>query len=150
MFDHRDQPPTTQSGIRALKRFGLAPQTFAAVFDGHGGEEASAYLSRHLHLNLKRSLERLFGAMPFDQGLGVPEIDALVKEGVMRAFLKTDEDFLAKGDLDAGSTATTVLIMGKRYVRVVEWSNGGVSCVCVCIDDRQKENSWTTPNPPHH
>jgi serine/threonine protein phosphatase PrpC len=112
-------PNPPYPGIRALKRFGLAPQTFAAVFDGHGGEEASAYLSRHLHLNLKRALERLFGAVPFAQGLGVEEVDALVKEAVMRAFVKTDEDFLSKDNVDAGSTATTVLIMGNRCVACV-------------------------------
>ena len=47
-------------GIKALKQFGLVPQTFAAVFDGHGGEYASAYLSIHLHINLSNQLEDTF------------------------------------------------------------------------------------------
>ena len=122
---HALTPAPTPTGIRALKRFGLAPQTFAAVFDGHGGEEASAYLSRHLHLNLKKALERAFGTVPFDQGLGADEVDMLVKEAVMKAFFKTDEDFLGKGNLDAGSTATTVLIMGKRCVPACLRGRGG-------------------------
>lgn len=101
-------------GVRSLKRFGLAPQTFAAVFDGHGGEEASAYLSRHLHVNLRKALERIFAAVPTTQRLSTEEVDSKVKEAAAKAFKKTDEDFLNKGNVDAGSTATTVLILGRR------------------------------------
>jgi serine/threonine protein phosphatase PrpC len=45
------------------------------------------------------------------------ELDAVVTETVTRAFVKTDEDFLATSEHpEAGSTATTALIMGKRWV----------------------------------
>lgn len=34
----------------------LSPQSFFGVFDGHGGSEASAYLSQHLHTNVANGL----------------------------------------------------------------------------------------------
>ncbi len=46
-----------------LKRFGLAPQTFAAVYDGHGGESASAFLAKNLHVNIAADLDTTFSTL---------------------------------------------------------------------------------------
>ncbi|CAN0389003.1 unnamed protein product, partial [Discosporangium mesarthrocarpum] len=35
--------------IAPLTALGLGPQTYMAVYDGHGGGEASSFLWRHLH-----------------------------------------------------------------------------------------------------
>jgi len=45
-------------GIRELDCVGLAPQTYMAVYDGHGGYEASDYLWQHLHVNIAEALGR--------------------------------------------------------------------------------------------
>ena len=44
--------------VPALAAAGLGPQTFAAVYDGHGGTQASQYLAENLHQNLKAALLR--------------------------------------------------------------------------------------------
>ncbi|CAH0493671.1 unnamed protein product [Peronospora farinosa] len=38
--------------IESLSRLGLHPQSYFAVYDGHGGEEASSYLGEVLHHNI--------------------------------------------------------------------------------------------------
>jgi len=44
-------------------------------------------------------------------------VDGYVTEAVTKAYTKTDADFLELSDhAESGSTATTVLIMGKRWV----------------------------------
>jgi hypothetical protein len=64
-------------------------------------------------VNLIETLERRFGAVPGGKLPGT-EVDEMVKVAVLEAFHKTDSDFLTKGNVDAGSTANTVLIMGRR------------------------------------
>lgn len=44
-------------GVEALTALGLGPQTFLAVYDGHGGAEASAFLWQRLHINVAEALE---------------------------------------------------------------------------------------------
>ncbi|CAM9167736.1 unnamed protein product [Phaeothamnion confervicola] len=46
-----------------LAALGLAPQTFVAVYDGHGGGEASAFLWQHLHHNVSAALDRAADAI---------------------------------------------------------------------------------------
>ena len=36
-----------------------SPQTWMAIYDGHGGDQASNYLWQYLHLNLAKSLDRV-------------------------------------------------------------------------------------------
>ena len=115
---------------------GLAPQTWMAVYDGHGGDEASAFLQQRLHmevsLSLGRAAPRLIeaftgggggrggmggGEMKGGMGTGGERVtmphDALVKEAMTEAFLACDQDFIANHG-SAGSTATTVLMLGQR------------------------------------
>lgn len=40
-------------GLARLRRSSLWPQTFAAVYDGHGGGQASEYLWGNLHVKVK-------------------------------------------------------------------------------------------------
>lgn len=47
----------------------------------------------------------------------VEELDAVVSDVAMRAFVRTDQDFLERSPHpEAGSTATVTLILGKRCV----------------------------------
>lgn len=92
----------------------LSPQTWMAVYDGHGGIHASHYLSQRLHQFVKDSLNRKAPRMqPRDMG----QQDAMVKEALKEAFLDADRDFISasdRGQASAGSTATSVLILGNR------------------------------------
>jgi len=135
----------------ALPEFGagplLAPQTWAAVYDGHGGEECSAFLQKRLHLEVSLSLARLapqlkataasaheaIAAAAADEhssssgssahangssGGSSSEaawapFDELVIGALTEAFVATDGDFLASKGA-AGSTASTVLVLGTR------------------------------------
>ncbi|CAM9986614.1 unnamed protein product, partial [Ectocarpus fasciculatus] len=44
-------------GVESLTSLGLGPQTFLAVYDGHGGGEASAFLWQRLHVAIAEALE---------------------------------------------------------------------------------------------
>ncbi|CAM9694934.1 unnamed protein product [Pylaiella littoralis] len=44
-------------GVESLTSLGLAPQTFLAVYDGHGGGEASMFLWQRLHVAIAEALE---------------------------------------------------------------------------------------------
>ncbi|CAN0075951.1 unnamed protein product, partial [Hapterophycus canaliculatus] len=44
-------------GVESLASLGLGPQTFLAVYDGHGGAEASAFLWQRLHVAIAEALE---------------------------------------------------------------------------------------------
>lgn len=120
--------------IPGLSSIYVWPQTYAGVYDGHGGAQASEYLWEHLHtkladclqenpnglLNVTSGLERLEKA-----GVGADteasiissfeSLDKIVKQTVSQAFKLTDDSFIANsGHPQAGSTATTVLILGRR------------------------------------
>lgn len=43
--------------MESLTALGLGPQTFLAVYDGHGGSEASEFLWEHLHVAITEALE---------------------------------------------------------------------------------------------
>lgn len=57
--------------MESLTALGLGPQTFLAVYDGHGGAEASAFLWQHLHVAIAEALEeaapRIAAAMQEDR-----------------------------------------------------------------------------------
>ncbi len=89
------------------------PQSFFAVYDGHGGVEAAAYAQAQLHLHITR--EPAFVADPV----------AALRAG----FLATDAGFLIKADREAlvsGATVCGVLIRGRKLY--VAWL--GDSQVC--------------------
>lgn len=113
----------------------LAPQSFFGVYDGHGGSNTSVYLSQHLHANV---VEALTDSAPELLGI-IDEVtsaaghessehsthetmayektkfDAIVRDALTLAFRKTDATFLASANqIQNGSTATTILMLGKR------------------------------------
>ena len=94
----------------------VSPLSYFAVYDGHGGSSASAYLAQNLHMNIVESLA--IAARDIQAAAGVTEqsiLDGLVIKTLRDAFLKTDYQFLATSpDSEHGSTATAVLIMGSR------------------------------------
>ena len=94
----------------------VSPLSYFAVYDGHGGSSASAYLAQNLHMNIVESLA--LAARDVQAAAGVAEqsvLDGLVVKTLRDAFLKTDYQFLATSpDSEHGSTATAVLVMGNR------------------------------------
>mmetsp|Transcript_20621 Transcript_20621/g.29600 ORF Transcript_20621/g.29600 Transcript_20621/m.29600 type:complete len:674 (+) Transcript_20621:91-2112(+) len=104
----------------------LAPQSFFGVFDGHGGSNASLYLSQNLHTNVGEALlsrsEELRSLMTdIDAGDNddthplKERLDRIVIDALETSFLKTDHEFVTTSEhAQNGSTATTALVLGKR------------------------------------
>lgn len=101
--------------IESLSCLGLHPQSYFAVYDGHGGAEASSFLGDTLHHNIIDEFR--FKKKHFDPLLKLPqeEIHAMIRQRLISAFEKTDEEFLHESERpQAGSTATTVFIAGSQ------------------------------------
>lgn len=109
----------------------LSPQSFFGVFDGHGGNHASMYLSQALHLNVSECLanmssELIKACKESNAGVSSPSgdsesmvpsspIDIMVANALKKVYLMTDADFISQSSHPQhGSTATTALILGKR------------------------------------
>lgn len=124
---------------------GLSPQSFFGVFDGHGGSDASHYISQNLHVNVAGGLltssadilkvfESLTSALvdqlrDGDHHEVWTAVDEIVLKTLKTTFLKTDQDFLTSSmNIQHGSTATTALVLGPRLYA----SNVGDSRVLLC------------------
>jgi serine/threonine protein phosphatase PrpC len=99
----------------------LSPQSFFGVYDGHGGDKASLYLSQHLHVNIAGALVASVPAImkaryEEDEASGAyPRMDEIVTKILKETFLRTDADFIGKSpSAQHGSTATTALVLGDR------------------------------------
>lgn len=114
-----------------LSNYFLAPQSYFGVYDGHGGSQASIFLSQTLHVavadalteaapDILQVIEEAGAVVPpvDDAGAAPPAkeaLDAIVIKAAKEAFKKTDAEFIAQSDhSQSGSTATTVLILGRR------------------------------------
>jgi serine/threonine protein phosphatase PrpC len=123
--------------VRALSEVGLFPQTFFAVYDGHGGAEASSFLWQNLHVNLSEAFEQAAQQLKAAHDLEMSQasagdtgdpmmmcsssppaesVDDVIRRVVSKCFLDSDKHFLATSERpQCGSTATTVLIAGDRF-----------------------------------
>mmetsp|Transcript_18202 Transcript_18202/g.41778 ORF Transcript_18202/g.41778 Transcript_18202/m.41778 type:complete len:650 (-) Transcript_18202:72-2021(-) len=117
----------------------LAMTTFAAVFDGHGGDECSNYLVETLPHQIREHMyaERgaLSAAIESSRSMARPEqatedaASELMRKILKKAYLKTDKDFITpKNAPQSGSTAATLVIMGRRLFA----ANVGDSRVVLC------------------
>ncbi|KAJ1448127.1 phosphatase 2C-like domain-containing protein [Pelagophyceae sp. CCMP2097] len=115
----------------------LRPQSYAAVYDGHGGAHASAFLRQALHGEVAGMLattcevdfahaaaagaavdeaadadDAADGATP-----GCAGLEASLREALRRVFVETDERFLCESEKpQAGSTACVLLVLGTLVV----------------------------------
>eukprot|EP00543_Licmophora_paradoxa_P000989 CAMPEP_0202443640 /NCGR_PEP_ID=MMETSP1360-20130828/2845_1 /ASSEMBLY_ACC=CAM_ASM_000848 /TAXON_ID=515479 /ORGANISM="Licmophora paradoxa, Strain CCMP2313" /LENGTH=656 /DNA_ID=CAMNT_0049059373 /DNA_START=226 /DNA_END=2196 /DNA_ORIENTATION=+ len=116
----------------------LAMTTFAAVFDGHGGDECSNFLVEALPHQLRWQMlsqqEELRNAIEQSRGVRTQEqtedpASELMRKILKTAYLKTDKDFITpKTAPQSGSTAATVILMGRRLFA----ANVGDSRVVLC------------------
>jgi len=118
----------------------LAMTCFAAVFDGHGGDECSNYLVDALPKSIRSHIlmdrEALRTAIDSSRnargGHSEQTEDAaseLMRKILKNAYLKTDREFITpKNAPQSGSTAATVLMMGRRLFA----ANVGDSRVVLC------------------
>ncbi len=117
-------------GIKELNAVGLSPQTYMAVYDGHGGVEAADYLWQHLHVNVADALGHaapriVTAARKVKEGRGADgdgdddpsaSLDEVICEVVKQSFIETDAKFIATSSRpQCGSTATTVIVLGNRF-----------------------------------
>lgn len=118
----------------------LAMTSFAAVFDGHGGDECSNYLvealPRHIRSHMLAERDALRTAIESSRGVrgGHSEqtedaTSELMRRILKNAYLRTDKEFISpKSAPQSGSTAATVLLMGRRLFA----ANVGDSRVVLC------------------
>jgi serine/threonine protein phosphatase PrpC len=116
----------------------LAMTSFAAVFDGHGGDECSNYLVEALphhirqamladRVNLKNAVEQSRNANRQEQTEDAAS--ELMRKILKGAYLRTDKEFITpKNAPQSGSTAATVLLFGRRLFA----ANVGDSRVVLC------------------
>lgn len=120
----------------------LAMTSFAAVFDGHGGDECSNYLVESLPrqirshmLNEKDSLRKAIessrqaarGGMHSEQTEDAAS--ELMRRILKTAYLRTDKEFISpKTAPQSGSTGATIVLMGRRLFA----ANVGDSRVVLC------------------
>jgi protein phosphatase 1L len=87
------------------------------VFDGHGGSRAAEYVKKHL----------------FDNLLKHPKFIDDTKLAIAEAYKQTDQDYLRAENghqRDAGSTASTAVLVGERLLV----ANVGDSRAVICRD----------------
>lgn len=116
----------------------LAMTSFAAVFDGHGGDECSNYLvealPHHIRTAMLAERESLRNAVEQSRLSNRQEQTEDAASELMRtllkgAYLKADKEFItAKNAPQSGSTAATVLLFGRRLFA----ANVGDSRVVLC------------------
>lgn len=102
----------------------FCPQSFFGVFDGHGGDQASHYLSQKLHVNVATAISNAAhdliqsaaesgGSTRY--GAWSEATDKVVFKCIRDSFAKTDADFINNSkDAQHGSTATTCIVLGQR------------------------------------
>lgn len=118
----------------------LAMTTFAAVFDGHGGDECSNFLvealPRHIRNQMFSDKDALRTAIESSRsargGHSEQSEDAtseLMRRILKTAYLRADKEFISpKSAPQSGSTAATVILMGRRLFA----ANVGDSRVVLC------------------
>ncbi|GMF12658.1 unnamed protein product [Phytophthora lilii] len=100
--------------IESLSRLGLHPQSYFAVYDGHGGEEASSFLGDVLHHNIIDAFFMKKAELKPLMNTSEEELQSMITKRLTDAFEQTDEEFLNESERpQAGSTATTVFVAGK-------------------------------------
>ncbi|KAJ8556564.1 hypothetical protein ON010_g9400 [Phytophthora cinnamomi] len=100
--------------IESLSRLGMHPQSYFAVYDGHGGEEASAFLGDVLHHNIIEEFYMKKTELKTLLSTSQEELQSMITKRLTDAFERTDEEFLNESERpQAGSTATTVFVAGK-------------------------------------
>lgn len=104
----------------------LAFTTFAAVFDGHGGDECSNYLvdalPRHIRNQmltdreaLRQSIESGRGPRGLHTDTGEDATSEIMRRVLKTAYLRADKEFISpKTAPQSGSTGATVVLFGRR------------------------------------
>lgn len=132
----------------------LAMTSFAAVFDGHGGDECSNFLVDALPKSIRNQMfaerEALRNAIESSRGVrgshseqSEDATSELMRRILKTAYLRTDKEFISpKSAPQSGSTAATVILMGRRLFvanvgdsRVVLCRGGG-QCVELTSDHK--------------
>ena len=116
----------------------LAMTSFAAVFDGHGGDECSNYLVDALPQHIRQAMfserQALRAAIETSRTNARSEqtedaASELMRKILKGAYLRTDKEFITpKTAPQSGSTAATVILMGRRLFA----ANVGDSRVVLC------------------
>ncbi len=89
---------------------------FYGVFDGHGGDTASAFVADHIADTLAEALES----------------EATIPEALEKAFVKTEAAYKKSETPDSGTTAVTALVDGTTlYI-----ANAGDSRAVLCQDGK--------------
>lgn len=135
-----EQPQNYYNGEKKETLNELAMTTFAAVFDGHGGDECSNFLVDALPRNirnqmfaerdaLRNSIETSRGTRGGHSEQSEDSTSELMRRILKTAYLRTDKEFISpKTAPQSGSTAATIVLMGRRLFA----ANVGDSRVVLC------------------
>jgi len=137
--DKKPSPPG--SDLPSDPFFPFSPQGAKAAPGGSASSDAkplpgaastaSAATAEEEEEDLKVVDERTLNLYPDEALLEHDAIDALVCQALESSFLAADQEFLAsRGEVEAGSTATTVLLLGNR----IYCANVGDSRTVLCRD----------------
>jgi len=129
-------------GIQLKSALQSAETTFLAVFDGHGGWETGAFLTKRLHEHIASTVD--FGDVGVEDREGRDAPDELLPRALERkleaAYLKADLEWMQQAvrmNLRAGSTATTALLLGNLLI----CPNVGDSRTVICSRGTAREMS---------
>jgi protein phosphatase PTC1 len=105
-------------------------RVFAAIYDGHGGRECSAFLRHRLHLNMARELK--FRESNMESGEPV-DIKKLHADAWLSAYLMTNLQMRRSG-IDSGSTSVTCVIDSNPQTaqRLLHIANTGDAAAILC------------------
>jgi serine/threonine protein phosphatase PrpC len=135
-----DQPANIYNGEPKDSLNELSMTSFVAVFDGHGGDECSNFLTEALPRNVRKQMllekDAIRAAIDSSRNprgghseLSEDAVSELMRRIIKTSYLKTDKEFISpKTAPQSGSTAATVLFMGRRIFA----ANVGDSRVVLC------------------
>ena len=123
-------------------------RVFAAIYDGHGGKDCSAFLRQTLHQNLARELA--YREAKAAECGGSSDVAELHAEAWRSAYLMTNLQ-MRQTDIDSGSTAVTALIdrfadgdMSQRWLHL---ANTGDSAAIICRKAGGPKRLYTSHRP---
>ena len=129
-------------GIQLRSALPAAETAFLAVFDGHGGWQAGAFLTQRLHEHIAATVDFGDVGMTGRDGQGEPAelLPRALERKLEAAYLKADLEWMeqaVKMNLRAGSTATTALLLGNLLI----CPNVGDSRTVICSRGKAREMS---------
>jgi len=120
--------------------------SYFAIYDGHGGEFSSNFLSEALHVNmidtLSKSIQAQFQSVNNNTTVHPSEDPALVRRVILDSYHNTDKQLLIAANnkkADDGSCAICCLVLGQTV-----WISNVGDCRAILARSKTKANHSST------